>query len=277
MIRTTALLLLLAAALPAAAHFQVIHLPDGAMDETTTEAPVTLIFGHPAEGGETMDMGKGLDGAPKPPVEFGVMHRGEKVDLLKHLEPIPFGPDGGKQAYRVDFSFKGMGDFVYYCDPGYYWEAGEDVFIRHYTKTIANRVGASTDWKNPVGFPAEIMPLVKPYALWAGNTFRGRVVKQVNGEAVPVPDALIEVEYLNHDIGDKDFENGPKVKPSNGAFITQQIRTDANGEFVYGLPRAGWWGFAALLDGDEQVEGPDGEMKDVELGALLWVWCEAME
>ena len=274
--RSALILPLLLAAAPAFAHFQMIHVPDAAISEES-ETTITLLFGHPFEGGATMDMGKGLDGKPNPPAEFGVMHRGDKVDLLPYLKPLQFGPDGGKQAFRVPFKFEGMGDYVFYCDPGYYWEPAEDVFIRHYTKTILNRVGAATDWQRPVGFPAEIMPLVKPYALWAGNVFRGRVVRDVDGEQQPVPNTLVEVEYLNHDIGELDYENGPKVEPSNGAFITQRVYTDANGEFVYGLPRAGWWGFAALLDSDEQVEGPDGEPKDVELGALIWVWCEAME
>jgi cobalt/nickel transport protein len=36
------------------------------------------------------------------------------------------------------------------------------------------------------------------------------------------------------------------------------------------MPRAGWWGFAALLDG-EKMDGPKGKPVDVELGALIWV------
>jgi cobalt/nickel transport protein len=37
------------------------------------------------------------------------------------------------------------------------------------------------------------------------------------------------------------------------------------------MPRAGWWGFAALVDGDKQMRNLDGRMVDVELGGLIWV------
>lgn len=266
-------LALLLHCVPAFAHFQMIHVPEGAMGEEEIEQNITLLFAHPWDGGAVMDMGKALKGQPTPPVEFGVMHRGEKVDLREYLKPLAFGPEGNQhQGYRTPFKFRGMGDFVFYCDPGLYWEAGEDTFIRHYTKTIVNHVGQPTDWKNPVGFPVEIMPLVKPYALWPGNVFRGRVLRTVNGAPQPAADAIVEVEYLNHDIGESSFEKGPKVKAPSEAFATQQLRTDANGEFVYGLPFAGWVGFAALVDGEEKIAGPDGQPKDVELGGLLWVW-----
>jgi cobalt/nickel transport protein len=263
----------LCVSLCASAHFQFIHLPQGALPENPPEQTVTLLFGHPWDGGGVMDMGRGLDGKPTPPVSFGVMHRGERVSLLEYLEPIQFGPEGEtRQGFRTPFRFRGMGDFVFYCDPGYYWEEGEDIFIRHYTKTIVNHVGQATDWKKPVGFPIEIMPLVKPYALWPGNVFTGRVVQLVGGEQTPVADAIVEVEYLNHTVGETAFGEGPKVRAPNGAFGTQQLRTDANGEFTYGLPFAGWFGFAALVDGPEKVPGPDGEPREVELGGLLWVW-----
>jgi len=53
--------------------------------------------------------------------------------------------------------------------------------------------------------------------------------------------------------------------------VTQVIKADANGVFAYSMPRAGWWGFAALIDGDEPMTAPTGEEVDVELGGLIWV------
>ena len=41
--------------------------------------------------------------------------------------------------------------------------------------------------------------------------------------------------------------------------------------FAYAMPRAGWWAFAALVDGDEPMKNPDGEEVPVELGGLIWV------
>ena len=67
------------------------------------------------------------------------------------------------------------------------------------------------------------------------------------------------------------------VSRTSDEFVTQVIKADANGVFSYVMPRAGWWGFAALVHGDEQMRNPDGGMVDVELGALIWVRTIDME
>jgi cobalt/nickel transport protein len=36
------------------------------------------------------------------------------------------------------------------------------------------------------------------------------------------------------------------------------------------MPRAGWWGFAALIDGPA-AKAPDGKPAKTELGGLIWV------
>ncbi len=113
-------------------------------------------------------------------------------------------------------------------------------------------------WDQLADLPVEIEPLVRPYGLWTGNTFRGIVRR--NGK--PVPFATIEVEYYNE---------GQRVKIPGDAFVTQVVKADADGVFSYSMPRAGWWGFAALLDADKQMAGPDGQLADVELGGVIWV------
>ena len=55
----------------------------------------------------------------------------------------------------------------------------------------------------------------------------------------------MEVEYYNE---------GRRVKPPRDAFVTQVIKTDPNGVFSYTMPRAGWWGFAALVTGRRENE-----------------------
>jgi cobalt/nickel transport protein len=52
------------------------------------------------------------------------------------------------------------------------------------------------------------------------------------------------------------------------------VRTDDNGIFTFTCPRTGWWGFAALLEGDKTVKGPDGKEKDMEMGAVLWTYMD---
>ena len=42
------------------------------------------------------------------------------------------------------------------------------------------------------------------------------------------------------------------------------------------MPRAGWWGFAALNESERKMKGPDGKDAPVELGGLIWVKATAM-
>lgn len=167
-------------------------------------------------------------------------------------------------TYQCPFRLTRPGDYVFYIEPAPYWEPAEQKMIVHYTKVVVDAFGAEEGWDRMVGFPVEIEPLVRPYGLWAGNTFRG-VVRR-NGE--PVPFAEVEVEYYNR---------GKEVAIPAGAFVTQVIKADAHGVFSYTMPRAGWWGFAALVEGEKQMANPQGRKVDVELGALLWVRTVEME
>ena len=42
------------------------------------------------------------------------------------------------------------------------------------------------------------------------------------------------------------------------------------------MPRAGWWGFAALVDRGNTLPNPDGVEVPVETGALIWVFARDM-
>jgi cobalt/nickel transport protein len=239
---------------PAWAHFQEI-IPS--TEVVTADGPRTveldIRFSHPMENGPVMPMG-----APK---RFGVMARDETQDLLPtlHLSPID-----GKPAYEATYTFRRPGDYVFFIEPAPYWEPGEQKMIIHYTKVVVNAMGMEEGWDALVGLPVEIEPLTRPYGLWAGNVFQGVVLK--NGE--PVPFATVEVEYMN-DAG--------AVAPPADPFVTQVVKADANGVFTYAMPRAGWWGFAALIDGDAPMPNPDGRPVDVELGALIWVRVRDMK
>ncbi|MDR1660049.1 MAG: DUF4198 domain-containing protein, partial [Desulfovibrio sp.] len=108
----------------------------------------------------------------------------------------------------------------------------------------------------PIGLPAEIVPLTRPFGNYAGNAFRGLVL--VNGK--PAPDTDVEVEYYN--------AHSRRAAP-NPYFVTQVVKTDANGVFVCGIPWDGWWGFAALSESGEKLDYK-GSLKPVEIGAVLW-------
>jgi len=241
-----ALLCLLGTA--AVAHFQVlIPSTDIVTAEGDKTVALNIIFTHPMEGGPTMEMGR--------PRQFGVLVNGKKHDMRPMLKTKKVD---GKTAFDALYKVRMPGDHIFFIEPAPYWEPAEQKMIIHYTKVVVDAMGAEEGWDEMVGFPVEIEPLVRPYGLWTGNAFRGIVKK--NGK--PAPFAEVEVEYYNE---------GGKVKVPADPFITQVIKADANGVFSYVMPRAGWWAFAALIDGDEPMRNPEGKMVDVELGALMWV------
>lgn len=135
--------------------------------------------------------------------------------------------------------------------------------IVHYTKVVVDAYDAGEGWDAELGLPVEITPLTRPYALWTGNLFRGVVKK----DGHPVPYAEVEVEWINDG----------SVTPPADAYITQVVKADAGGVFAYTMPRAGWWGFAALTEGDEPMKNPRGELVPVEAGGLIWVHTRDMK
>jgi cobalt/nickel transport protein len=238
----------------ARAHFLLLR---PSADVIETDGPRTLQldirFTHPMEQGPVMEMAM--------PRQFGMLAGGKRVDLLKELKPRKLD---GRTAYTAALRPTAPGDCVLFVEPAPYWEPAERKMIVHYTKVVVNAFGAQRGWDAMVGFPVEIEPLVRPYGLWTGNAFRGIVRR----DGKPAPFATIEVEYCN---------DGGRVRVPNDAFVTQTIKADANGTFSYTMPRAGWWGFAALVAGDKRLKAPDGKPADVELGGLMWVRTVDME
>ena len=129
--------------------------------------------------------------------------------------------------------------------------------------------GDEKGWDVPLGLKMEIIPLTRPFANYSGNIFQGRVL--LDGK--PVPGAEVEVEYMSHEPNLK--KNGLSAKSSvkypNGVMVTQAIMTDANGVFTFGIPKAGWWGFAAL------GVGPDKKHDGKELSQDAVIWVQAVD
>jgi cobalt/nickel transport protein len=245
--------LLLSISVSAYAHFQMI-IPSTDIVSPTGSKDITLrlMFIHPMEG-HAMEMGK--------PVAFGVLVDGKKQDLLKSLAQNPYK---GHSAFESSYKIKRPGDHIFYVEPAPYWEPAEGLMIVHNTKVVVNAFGLEEGWDAELGSEMEIVPLVRPYGLWAGNLFRGIVKK--NGK--PLPFSEVEVEYFN--------ENGA-VKPPANAFITQVVKADSNGVFSYAMPLAGWWGFAALSESEHKMKGPEGEEVPVEVGGVMWVHTAEMK
>ena len=255
------LVLVLVLSVSVFAHFQTIYTEESAL-EKGKEINLKLVFTHPFEAGHTMDMGN--------PLEFGVVHKGKKKDLLVTLAPITFKSLTNEgRAYETNYKLRGMGDFIFYVVPEPYYEGSEDIYIQQITKVMVNVAGAPTDWDSELGLPVEIIPLDKPYGLWEGNVFRG-IVK---AKGRPVPYCEIEVEYLNHEIVGNSFSKRAKVEAPQDAFVTLTIKANKDGEFSFGIPCAGWWGFAALGAGGDLTHNG----KELSRDAVIWVQAKEMK
>lgn len=258
---TASLTSLLGFAVIASAHFGVITPSDDIVSQQdATKIQVTLKFIHPMEG-QYMELAK--------PKHFGVHHEGNRTDLLPTLTAS--SGKGGDQkkgftTWKADYSIKRPGDYTFFMEPTPYWEPAEDTFIVHYTKVCVNALGKEAGWDSPVGLETEIIPYTRPYGLWTGNVFTGQVL--VKGK--PAANADVEIEYLNESKG-----NPKVVQAPSDPFVTQVVKTDANGMFSYAMPRAGWWGFAALSTADWTIK-KEGVDKPVEIGAVFWVLATPM-
>lgn len=229
---------------PAAAHFGML-IPSRSMVLTQKEAAVAahVAFAHPfAATGMKME---------KP---------GE-VFLLDGTDRTPLALSDaswlGEQAYATEFQIRRPGVYQLCMSPRPYYEAAEQRFIIHYTKTVIGAFGYEDGYERAAGFPIEIIPLSRPFGNYAGNSFSGLVVYK----GKPLAGADVEVEFLNEE---------RKYRAPNPYFETQLVKTDASGVFTFSVPWPGWWGFAALTTGDEKIDH-EGTAREVELGGVIWL------
>lgn len=239
------ILLLFGLSCPALAHFGMAILSTPVVeDQEDDTVTVELSFSHPME----------MVGMPlAKPKAVQVVVDGRSEDISAAFQPMKIMDH---DAWTVQYTVKRPGVYAIVMEPEPYWEPAEDCYIIHYTKTYVAAFGEEEGWDEPTGLKTEIVPLTRPFGNYAGNVFQGQVM--LDGK--PVAGAEVEVEYYNRD---------GKYDALNEYMITQVIKTDANGVFTYGIPFAGWWGFAALNTSDETLLHK-GESKDVELGAVLW-------
>ena len=237
---------------PAGSHFGMLIPSDSmVMQEDNRSVTVVLSFSHPFEmlGMELV----------KPKV-FKVSAGGKKQDLLNSLAETRIMRH---KAWQAAYPIKRPGVYMFYMEPEPYWEAAEDAYIIHFTKAVVTAFGDDDGWDEELGLKTEIVPLAKPFGMYTGNVFQGIV--KLNGQAVPF--AEVEVEYFNKE---------RQYSAPTDYMITQTIKADGNGVFTYAAPVSGWWGFAALSDADFKLPY-QGMPKDVELGAVIWVYFHKME
>lgn len=239
---------------PAMAHFQLLYTPEVNL-ENPADIPVKLMFWHPLENGHAMDMGA--------PQEFFYVFKEEKKDLKGQLKEITFhGANNDAKAFETTVKIQRNGDYIFALIPAPYFEKSEEKYIQQITKSYLNKGGAPTGWEKPLGLPTEIVPLNKPTNILAGSTFSGVVL----ADGKPVPGVEIEIEYIAAQPDMKTNKPGKTtVSPAPGGAIVAV--TDERGVFTFGIPKAGFWGFAALGSGAaKQFEG-----KELSQDAVIWV------
>ncbi len=259
-------------AAPAGAHFQLIYTPEPAL-KVGGPLQMLLVFTHPFEAGHTMDMAM--------PAEFYVVSqrgkeaRPQRTDLKKHLQEIQWTSlTNVGRAYEAQLPkgiVRSLGDYVFVLVPTPYYEGSEEKFIQQFTKMVLNVGGLPGNWADPVGLPAEIVPLNKPYANWVGGVFSGVVL----ADGKPAPHAELEIGYVNHEpnLSQRRFEPQARASAPQDSFVNLSIRTNDRGEFTIGLPKAGWWGICALGVGPQsQYQG-----KPLSQDAVLWVKATDMQ
>ena len=231
---------------PAAAHFQEILPTTDRVGPDQPALELLLAFTHPMARGPAMPMAR--------PERVAVATRAGVSELTDRLEPVTVD---GAAAWRLGYQPAEPGILQFLVEPAPYWEPAEGKLIRQNAKVIVDAFDWGEGWDRPVGLPVEIVPLVQPFGLWTGNLFSGRVL--ADGE--PLPGAEVEIEWANDG----------SVDPAGLGTLTQVLKADPNGIFHYALPRAGWWGFAALTLAAEPGKAPDGQLVPVELGGVIWV------
>lgn len=230
----------------AQAHYGMVIPSDTmVMQDDAKQISLQLAFTHPFELAG-MELVK--------PNKFSVFSGDKETNLLGSLKQKKLFDH---TAWMTNYNINRPGLYAFVMEPKPYWEPAEDAFIIHYTKSYVAAFGEDDGWDAELGLKTEIVPLSKPFGLWAGNVFQGIV--KLDGKAVPY--AEVEVEYYN--------EDGKSEVPTE-YMITQTVKADVNGVFTYAAPKSGWWGFAALNTADYQLKH-DGKDKDVELGAVIWV------
>ena len=232
--------LTLGLAVLANAHF-LTFLPssDNISDKSKTKVDFDISFIHPFEqSGMTME---------KPKLYLNSLDKTLSLNETKKFD---------HKAWNSSYDIKTPGVYKFFVQPQPYFEPSEEKFISHVPKVVISSFGLEDGWDEPVGLKYEIIPMVKPFALYAGNLFQGKVLH----DGKPASNVEVEVELYN--------EFG--LEAASDAHITQVVKTDDNGVFSFVMNHKGWWGFAALIE-EGELKHTDGKMYPIENGALMWI------
>lgn len=258
-----AALLVLLTAQTVSAHFQMLQV-DQYMRAKGGQITLSMPFTHPSNGGPMMTMDE--------PLSLVMHHKGKLTDLTDVATELEWqGVKGKAQAYQSNAKLRGLGDYIFALTPAPYLEESEDAYIQQFTKTVVNVGGLPTGWDRSLLLEAEIVPDQQPYGVYAGGLFSAVVMSK----GKPRAGIEVEVEFLNHPVNatKNGFEALPFIEYPSENLSIQTVRTDNNGRFFFGVPHAGYWGFAALGVGETtKYMG-----KDLSQDAVLWIQAHQLK
>jgi cobalt/nickel transport protein len=248
---------LVAAAVPAAAHYNML-LPQTA--SAKKGEPVVLVYqwGHPFE--------HQLFDAPPPESLSVVAPDGRTTDLLPTLRKtrIPAGESKSVTAYRLTFTPDSRGDYVFVLKTPAIWMKEEGEFFQDTVKVVLH-VQAQKGWDARGAAAFEILPLTRPYGLQPGMAFQAQVeVRSPDGKAAtPALSRPVEIERYN--------EEAPVDLPPD-EHVTRTAKPDPNGVVTGTLTDAGWWCITAARSGGMRER--DGKDRPVLERSTLWVYVD---
>lgn len=244
------------------AHFQMVYSKDLTL-EMSKKVDINIVFTHPFSGAYIMNM-SGIDA-------FYVINKNKKQDLKEKLQQVTYTDiNNSGIGYHFKYSARRMGDHLFVLQPQLFYDETTKSYTQQITKLIMNVTGIPTDWDRDLGLKAEIVPLTKPYAIWAGSNFTG--IAKSKGKAVPY--ATIEVKYLNRTFNTKTNTLGqPQIKAPQDSFANMTLKANKDGEFTFTIPKEGFWGFKAVnIGSDKTYKG-----EKLEQDGVIWVQATKME
>jgi cobalt/nickel transport protein len=256
-----ALAILVAAATPAAAHFNML-LPAGNGSAKKGEAVIVLyLWGHPFE--------HQLFDAPHPESLIVQTPDGRRADLLATLEKstVPAGEGKNATAYRFLFTPEARGDYVFVLKTPPIWMEEEGEFF-HDTVKVVLHVQAQKGWDASAGEAFEIVPLTRPYGLQPGMVFQAQL------EARPPKAGVVFPVFapLTHPVEIERYNPEPPMSLPPDEQVTRTARPDRTGVVTGTLTESGWWCLTAARSGGTRSH--DGKERPVLERTTLWVFVD---
>lgn len=177
-----------------------------------------------------------------------------RKDLLGDVEEIRYLD---QKAWGANVALAEPGLYQFLLEGKPVWDAEKNRYFQHMAKLYVPVLSEGAGWDKAISQGLEIVPLNRPFGLRSPALFRGRLQ---NGDK-PVANTRIVAGRINS-----------SKKPAQTIWHrTLESRTDTEGIFSFIFNEPGWWYCKASVEG-EPLKGNDGEMKDMEKSAILWIY-----